>query len=79
MTPHGSDPAAMTTQLNRMFHAVEHMANIEGQDLMYVIEMSQDMLSDIINGGLKPLVEYVRRYCDVIDSPADAERIAGEI
>ena len=75
-----TDRAATSTQLSRIFYAVEHMANLEGQDKALVIEMSQDMLNDVIEGrGLKPLAEYVRRYCHVIDSEADAERIASEI
>ena len=75
-----TDPAAITTQLNRMFYAVEYMANLEGQDAVLVIEMSQAMLNDVIEGhGLKPMVSYVKRYCDVIGSEADAERIAGEL
>jgi hypothetical protein len=75
-----TDPAATATQLNRIFLAVEYMSDLEGQDKDLVIEMSQAMLSDVIEGhGLKPLAEYVGRYCDVIDSAADAERIAGEI
>ena len=45
-----------------------------------MIEMSQDMLNDVIEGhGLKPMVSYVKRYCDVIDSESDAERIADDI
>jgi hypothetical protein len=75
-----TDPSATTTQLNRIYYAVDYMTNLEGQDLMLVIEMSQAMLNDAIEGhGLKPMVEYVRRYCDVLDSEADAERIASEI
>jgi hypothetical protein len=77
---HVNDPAAITTQLNRIFHAVDYMSNLEGQDPSLVIEMSQDMLNDVIEGrGLKPLVSYVRRYCDVIDSESDAGRIADDI
>lgn len=79
--PSTNDPTAAitTTQLNRIYFAVDHMADLEGQDLMLVIEMSQAMLNDLIEGhGLKPLVEYVKRYCDVLDSEADAERIASE-
>jgi hypothetical protein len=42
--------------------------------------MSQAMLGDVIEGrGLRPLAEYVRHYCDVADSPADADRIAAGI
>ena len=73
-------PATTSAQLNRIFYAVEHMANLEGQDPVLVIEMSQAMLNDVIEGhGLKPLAEYLKRYCDVIDSEADAERIASEL
>jgi hypothetical protein len=72
--------AAVTTQLNRIFYAVDYMAGLEGQDPVLVIEMSQDMLNDVIEGrGLKPMGEYVARYCDVVDSEADAERIAGDL
>jgi hypothetical protein len=78
--PSTNDPAAITTLLNRMFYAVDYMADLEGQDQTLVIEMSQAMLNDLIEGrGLKPMVEYVKRYCDVIDSDADAERIAGDL
>ena len=72
--------SATTTQLNRIFYAVDYMADLEGQDRSLVIEMSQAMLNDVIEGhGLKPMVSYVKQYCDVLDSGADAERIAGEI
>ncbi len=75
-----NDPAAITIQLSRIFSAVDYMSNLEGQDPVLVIEMSQDMLNDAIEGhGLKPMVQYVKRYCDVLDSEADAERIASEI
>ena len=75
-----NDPAATTTQLNRIYYTLDYMVGLEGQDLMLVIEMAQAMLNDLIEGhGLKPMVEYVKRYCDVIDSAADAERIAGDL
>jgi hypothetical protein len=75
-----NDPAAASTQLNRIYYAVDFMADLEGQDPTLVIEMSQAMLNDLIEGhGLKPMVEYVKRYCDVIDSEADADRIAGDL
>jgi hypothetical protein len=51
-----NDPAATTTRLNRIFYAVEYMTNLEGQDAGLVIEMSQAMLNDVIEGhGLKPM------------------------
>jgi hypothetical protein len=75
-----ADPAAIATQLNRVFYAVDYMSNLEGQDAVLVIEMSQAMLNDVIEGhGLKPMAEYVKRFCDVLDSEADAERIASEL
>jgi len=78
MSQHNGDFAAVTAQLNRLYYLVDHMANLEGQDQALVIEMSQTMLSDVIEDGLKPLVEYVKHYCDVIDSESDAERIVTE-
>ena len=73
-------PATTSAQLNRIFYAVEYMTNLEGQDPVLVIEMSQAMLNDVIEGqALKPMVSYVKRYCDVMDSEGDAERIAGEL
>lgn len=69
-----------TTQLTRIYWAVEYMTNLEGQDHTLVIEMSQAMLNDVIEGrGLAPMIDYIRRYCDVLDGPEDAERIAAEI
>jgi hypothetical protein len=78
MIQHNGDFAAVTAQLNRLYYLVDHMANLEGQDQTLVIEMSQTMLSAVIEDRLGPLVEYVKHYCDVIDSEADAERIVTE-
>jgi hypothetical protein len=67
-------------QLQRVYAAVDYMSQLEGQDHTLVIEMSQAMISDLIEtDGLAPLVEYVKRYCDVLDSPDDAERTAADI
>jgi hypothetical protein len=80
MSQPNGDATAITTQLNRIFYAVDYMSNLEGQDPTLVVEMSQAMLNDVIEGhGLKPMASYVKRYCDVLDSDADAERIADEI
>ena len=80
MSQSSEDGGATTAQLNRIYAAVDHMADLEGQDAMLVIEMSQAMLNDLIEtGDLAPMVEYVKRYCDVIDSAADAERIADDL
>ena len=69
-----------TTQLNRVYWAVDYMTNLEGQDSVLVIEMSQAMINDLIeNGELKPMLEYVRKYCDVIEDAEDAERIAEDM
>jgi hypothetical protein len=72
--------AAMATQLNRVYAAVDHMSELEGQSRSLIIEMSQAMLNDVIEGrGLAPMVDYVKHYCDVIDSAADAALIAADI
>ena len=69
-----------TEQLNRIYAAVEYMTNLDGQDRTLVIEMSQAMLNDLIEGrDLAPMAEYVGRFCDVADSADDAERIAADI
>jgi predicted transcriptional regulator len=69
-----------TTQLNRVYWAVDYMTNLEGQDSTLVIEMSQAMINDLIERGeLKPMLEYVRKYCDVIEDAEDAERIAEDM
>lgn len=71
---------ATTTLLNRVYWAVAYMTELDGQDRSLVIEMSQAMLNDVIERGqLAPMLDYVARYCDVIDGPGDAERIAAEI
>jgi hypothetical protein len=70
----------MTAQLNRIYAAVEYVADLEGQDRSLVIEMSQAMLNVVIEGGeLAPMVDYIRRFCDVLDSAEDAERIAADM
>jgi hypothetical protein len=66
--------------LNRIYAAIDYMSNLENQDTMMTLEMSQQMISDVINTGeIKPMIDYVKRYCDVIDGPEDAQRIADEI
>lgn len=72
--------AAIAAQLNRIYYAVDHLSELEGQDSGLVIEMSQAMLNDVIeHGELAPLIGYVTRYCDVADSDEDRERIAADI
>lgn len=66
--------------LNLIYKAVDFLTEIEGQDRTLVIEMSQAMLNDYINSGeIKPLIEYIKRYCDVLDSPEDAQSITDDI
>lgn len=78
-TEHTGD-GTTPTQLNRIYQAVDYMTNLDGQDRTMVIEMSQAMLNDLIEGrGLAPMVEYVKRFCDVLDSAGDAEQIAADI
>jgi hypothetical protein len=66
--------------LRRVYAAVDYVSQLEGQDAVLVIEMSLFMINAIIEGGpLPPMIDVVRRYCDVIDGPEDAERIAADI
>jgi hypothetical protein len=66
--------------LNRIYAAVDYISNLDGQSEVLALEMSQQMLTDLINtGDIKPMLEYVNRYCDVIDGPKDAQRIADDI
>ena len=70
----------MNAELMRVYAAVDYLSQLEGQDHTLVIEMSQAMINDLIEGrGLEPIVNYVKRFCDVIDGPEDAERIAADI
>lgn len=66
--------------LQRVYAAVDYLSQLDGQDPELVIEMSQFMLNAIIEREpLPPMIDVVRRYCDVIDGPEDAERIAADI
>lgn len=66
--------------LSRILATVDRLQELEGQDRGLLIEMSQAMLADVAEGrGLRPVADYVRHYCDVIDSAADANRIAAGI
>lgn len=70
----------VTTQLMRIYAAVDYLSDLEGQDRSLVVEMSQAMLNDVIEGrDLAPMIDYIARYCDVIDSRAEAEQIAANI
>ena len=70
----------VSNELNRIYRTIDFMANVEGQDNTLIIEMSQAMLNDFINEGeLKPIVDYVKRYCDVLDNAEDAISIAEDI
>jgi hypothetical protein len=66
--------------LNRIYAAVDYLANIETQDRSLIIDMSQAMINDVIETGeLLPMVDYIKRFCDVIDGPDDVQRIADDI
>lgn len=70
----------MNEILNRIYAAVDYLSNLEGQDNVLTLEMSQQMISDLIDTGeIEPMIVYINRYCDVIDGPEDAERIATDI
>lgn len=66
--------------LQRVYAAVDRLMEEEGQDRTMVIEMSQDMINDLIETGeLKPMVKYIAHYCDVVDSREEAQEIADDI
>jgi hypothetical protein len=66
--------------LQRVYAAVDYLSQLEGQDPVLVIEMSQFMINAIIEReSLPPMIDVVKYYCDVIDGPGDAERIAADI
>ncbi len=66
--------------LQRVYAAVDYFAQLDGQDPVLVVEMSQFMINAIIEGeSLPPMIDVVTRYCDVIDGPEDAQRIAADI
>jgi len=75
----------ITADLKQIYRAVEYLTDLEGQDRTLVIEMSQAMLSDVINsqyrggGVMFPVTAYILKYCDVLDSPNDVDRIAAAI
>lgn len=67
-------------QISTIINLVADMIEIEGQDRDLVLEMSQAMLTDLYTvGRLKPLREYISRYCDVADSKEDLDRIISNI
>ena len=70
-----------TEILMRIYAAVDYMSGLEGQDTQLALDMSQAMLNDVIElGHLKPMIEYVNYYCDVIDFEHDgAEGIAANM
>jgi hypothetical protein len=67
-------------ELSRVYAAVDYLSGLEGQDTALTSEMSQAMLNDLIeHGQLNPMNTYIRRYCDVVDSPEEADEIAADI
>jgi len=64
--------------------AADYLASLEGQDHTLIVEMTGDMLGELLAAEsdleqVPDIAAYVRRYCDVIDGPADADRIASAI
>ena len=64
--------------------AAEVLADLAGQDRSLVTEMTTAMLGELLEArsdleAVPDVAAYVRRYCDVIDGPADADPIASEI
>lgn len=51
-----------SAQLNRIYCAVDYMSNLEGQDHTLVIEMSQAMLNDVIEGRNLSVTGNIGRF-----------------
>jgi hypothetical protein len=69
-----------TSQLQRIYSTIDYLSNLEGQDMTLVVELNLCMINAVIEGDtMVSTLELVKRYCDVIDSEADAMRIAEEI
>jgi hypothetical protein len=64
--------------------AAEVLADLEGQDHALIVEMTDAMLGELLKAEspldmVPDVAAYVRRYCDVLDGPADADPIASDI
>lgn len=60
--------------------SIEVFMELEGQDHGLALEMASTMLGDYTsNGTLRPMIEYVKHYCDVFDNEDHAEEIVSRI
>lgn len=68
-------------EIRKIKATVNRVMDHEGQDATLVVEMAEEMLTDLeANGSLVELSYYIKRYCDVLDNPDDdATDLAAEI
>lgn len=77
---YGVDMQLESTGLAYVDDAIDVFGELEGQDDQLALEMVQAMIRDLfLTGQLKPIIDYVKRYCDVTTEPEDVQRIAEEI
>lgn len=70
----------MEQMITLVRNAAEYLVSLENQDRQMIVEMTIDMIDDILRDGqLRPTSAYIRRYCDVVDGPEGADRIAAVI
>lgn len=70
---------SMTDELKWVWATVEYMLRDENQDRTMALEMSQDMIGDIIAGQFDAVQNYIRHYSTTIDHNADLDAIVREI
>lgn len=70
---------SMTDELKWVWASVEYMLRDENQDRTMALEMSQDMIGDIIAGQFDAVQNYIRHYSTTIDGNADLDAIVREI
>ena len=66
-----------TSSLELMKRAIDMVSDLEGQDQTLTVEMSCQMLTDLIeNGDLAPMIIYVTQYVDVMDDDTNRMELA---
>lgn len=68
--------------IRTIWHAIDVFTSedMESQDNRLTLDMAQSMLWDLVQlGRLRPTVEYVKHYSDVLDDEDEANTLAIQI
>lgn len=61
----------------KVYEVIDYLTGMEGQDQGLTLECSQAMLNDVIErNALQPIVNYILRYVDCLDSPEEYAELA---